>query len=113
MFPAARVADPLTHDMVTPCGLIAPPGVPTVLIEWMPAANVGTITICTGVIAAGIAHPPVPAPPFGTPIIMGCPTVLVGGMPLARWAPSGDSAACGVFLGNPAMMATRTVLVGS
>src|SRR5262249_429567 len=39
-------------------------------------------------------------------------TTLVGGFPLARWAPSLDVGGCGVFLGNPALFATRTTLVG-
>ncbi|HJS50627.1 MAG TPA: PAAR domain-containing protein [Pyrinomonadaceae bacterium] len=109
MFPAARVTDPLTHDMVTPCGTIST-GSPNVQIELMPAAYVTSTVACTGVIAGGIAHPPPPAP---VPIIPpGALFTLINRMPAARWAPSGDIAACGVFLGNPALIATRKTLIG-
>jgi hypothetical protein len=33
-------------------------------------------------------------------------------MPAARWAPSGDIAACGTFLGDPKLTPVRTVLIG-
>jgi uncharacterized Zn-binding protein involved in type VI secretion len=91
--PAARVGDPIGHP-----GTILPPGVPTVLIAGMPAANVGTLALC--------AMPP-PAGPHGSvPIIPpGCPTVLIGGMPAARM---GDMTACGA----PIVMGAPTVLVG-
>ena len=57
MPPAARVGDPTGHP-----GVIAPPGVPTVLIGGMPAARVGDTAAC------------------GAPILPpGCPTVLIGG----------------------------------
>ena len=74
MQPAARVTDPHVCPMVTGVvphvgGPIMPPGVPTVLIGGLPAANVGTLCVCAG-------GPDV--------IAMGSPTVLVGGMPLAR-----------------------------
>ena len=114
MFPAARIADPITHDLTVPCGAILPaPGgpPPTVLIEGMPAATVGCVTACTGVISAGIAHPPPPPTP-PVPIVKGSTTVLIGGMPAARWAPAPDIGGCGVFLGDPKLAATRTVLIG-
>jgi hypothetical protein len=39
-------------------------------------------------------------------------TVLIHGMPAARWVPSGDFAACGVFLGDPKLIAMRKTLIG-
>ncbi len=117
MFPAARKGDPITHDLLVPSGIIGPP--PTgpcpmgpVIIEMLPAAHVGCIAICTGVITGGIVHPPVPVPPFGTPIVKGSMTVLIHGLPAARWSPAPDVAGCGVFLGDPKLAATRTVLIG-
>ncbi len=120
MFPAARKGDPITHDMLVPSGIIGipatgpcpPPVMGPVLIEGLPAAHVGCIAICTGVITGGIVHPPVPVHPFGTPIIKGSLTVMIHGMPAARWSPAPDLAACGVFLGDPKLAATRRVLIG-
>jgi uncharacterized Zn-binding protein involved in type VI secretion len=93
MPPAARVGDPLNHP-----GTVLPPGVPTVLIGGVPAAVVGTQTICT--------MPP-PAGPHGvTPIVPpGSTTVLIGNRPAARL---GDLAGCGqsIVAGAP------TVLIG-
>lgn len=85
-----------------------------VLIEGLPAAHVGCIAVCSGIISGGatIVHPPVPTPPFGTPIVKGSATVLIHGFQAARWDPSGDVAACGVFLGMPPLAATRTTLIG-
>ncbi len=117
MFPAARIADPITHDMLVPSGIIGPPitgpcpkGV--VLIEGLPAAHLNCTAICTGVISVGLAHPPPvpPAPP--PPIILGSTSVMIHGMPAARWAPSGDIGACGVFLGDPKLAALRRVFIG-
>lgn len=117
MFPAARKGDPLTHDMLVPAGVIGPP--PTgpcpsgpVIIEGLPAAHVGCIAICTGATSAGPVHPPLPTPPFGTPIVKGSMTVLIHSMPAARWTPAPDLAGCGVFLGDPKLIATRTTLIG-
>lgn len=111
MFPAARIGDTITHDMIAPCGVIgpAPAGPSTVLIEGMPAATLGCITACTGVISAGLAHPPPPAPGA---IAKGSMTVLIGGLPAARWAPAPDVGACGVFLGDPKLIGTRTTFIG-
>jgi uncharacterized Zn-binding protein involved in type VI secretion len=109
MFPAARVTDPITHDNNVPSGIISGPGVPTVLIEFLPAAVMGNQVACTGVISGGIAHPPMPPLP-NPPIILGCPTVMIGGMPAARWIVS--ITACGAFLGLLPLMATRTVFIG-
>ncbi len=119
MFPAARICDPITHDLLCPSGLIGP-GMPApcpmcasgpVIIEGMPAAHVLCTVVCTGVISAGLAHPPPPAPP-PPPIVMGSTTVFIHGFPAARWFPAPDIGGCGVFLGNPALAATRTVLIG-
>ncbi len=91
MPPAARMGDPTGHP-----GVIAGPGVPTVLIGGKPAATVGTPHTCMFPPPAG-PHPPTPiAPP-------GCPTVLIGGQPAARM---GDLSACGapIVLGEPTVM---------
>jgi uncharacterized Zn-binding protein involved in type VI secretion len=73
--------------------VIGPPGVPTVLIGGLPAATVGTPHICS--FPAG--HPPTAIVPPG------CPTVLIGGLPAARM---GDLAACGapIIMGAPTVM---------
>lgn len=112
MFPAARKGDPITHDMAVSSGVIGPPlsgpcPMGFVIIEFLPAAHVGCTAICGGIISGGIVHPPIT-----TPIIKGSATVFIHGMPAARWAPSGDLAACGVFLGLPPLTPTRTVLIG-
>jgi uncharacterized Zn-binding protein involved in type VI secretion len=114
-FPAARLADPTTHDLLVPSGVIGPPVTPPtqgpVLIEGLPAAYVTCTVVCAGTTSFGPAHPP---PPPGTPvpIVMGTTSVLINGKPAARWAPSGDIGACGVFLGDAKLAAARTVLIG-
>ena len=87
---AARVGDPTGHP-----GVIGPPGVPTVLIAGMPAATVGTPHICS--FPGVVPHPPTAIVPPG------CPTVLIGGMPAARM---GDMSACGapIVMGAPTVM---------
>ncbi len=117
MFPAARIGDPVTHDNLVPSGVIAPPlqGRPmTVLIEGLPAAVVGDFVTCTGALVAGIAHlpqvGPPPAIPPSMPIIKGSFTVLICGMPAARWIV--DLSACGVFLGDPKLLDKRKVFIG-
>ncbi len=112
MFPAARIADPITHDLVVPSGVIGPstPSSGIVMIEGMPAAHVGCTVVCSGVISTGIAHPPPPGMP--PPIVTGSTTVMINGLPAARWFPSGDTGACGVFLGDPKLSAARTVFIG-
>lgn len=117
MFPAARKGDPITHDLIVPSGIIGMPAAgpcpqPPVLIEGMPAAHVGCIAICSGVTSGGPIHPPVPTPPFGTPIVKGSLTVMIHGMPAARWFPAPDLAGCGVMLGMPPLAAARTTLIG-
>jgi len=63
-------------------------GVPTVLIEGMPAATIGNMCVCVG-------------PP--DTIAMGSGTVMIGGMPAARL---GDSTAHGgvIVVGCPTVM---------
>jgi uncharacterized Zn-binding protein involved in type VI secretion len=87
---AARVGDSTGHP-----GVIGPPGVPTVLIAGQPAATVGTPHICS--FPGMVPHPPnAIVPPC-------CPTVLIGGMPAARM---GDLTACGapIVMGAPTVM---------
>lgn len=69
-------------------GPVLPPGYPTVLIGGMPAARVGDMAICTG-------------PPDS--IVTGSSTVLIGGMPAARM---GDTTAHGgaIVMGAPTVM---------
>ena len=69
-------------------GPIIGPGVPTVLIGGMPAAVVGDMAVCTG-------------PPDS--IIKGSATVLIGGKPAARM---GDSTAHGgtIVVGFPTVL---------
>jgi len=90
MPPAARVGDPTAHP-----GVIGPPGVPTVLIAGQPAATVGTTHICA--FPPPAVHPPTPILPPG------CPTVLIGGLPAAR---VGDLTGCGapIILGAPTVL---------
>ena len=85
--PAARVGDPTGHG-----GALGPPGVPTVLIGGMPAATVGTPHVC-----AIPLHPPSAVLPPGAM------TVLIGGLPAARM---GDLAACGapIVMGCPTVL---------
>ncbi|GIV97428.1 MAG: type VI secretion protein [Herpetosiphonaceae bacterium] len=96
MPPAARVGDMHTCPMQTPGvppiphvgGPITGPGVPTVLIAGLPAAVMGDMATCTG-------------PPDS--IIKGSATVLIGGRPAARM---GDQTAHGgsIVLGAPTVM---------
>ncbi len=93
MPPAARVTDMHVCPMVTGVvphvgGPILPPGEPTVLIGGLPAAKVGDMATCTG-------------PPDS--IVSGSGTVLIGGMPAARL---GDSTAHGgtIVLGCPTVI---------
>ncbi len=94
--PAARLTDMHTCPMVTGVvphvgGPITAPGCPTVLIGGLPAARVGDMAVCVGppdaiaigsatvliggMMAARIGDPTV----HGGVIILGCPTVLIGG----------------------------------
>jgi uncharacterized Zn-binding protein involved in type VI secretion len=89
--PAARVTDPTGHP-----GMIAGPGVATVLIGGLPAAVVGDQHACA-------FPPPASHPP--TPLVKGSTTVLIGGRPAAR---VGDLSGCGA----PIVMGLPTVLIG-
>jgi uncharacterized Zn-binding protein involved in type VI secretion len=91
--PAARVTDMHVCPMVTILvphvgGPILPPGCPTVLIGGLPAARVTDMATCVG-------------PP--DIIILGSFTVLIGGMPAARL---GDMTAHGgtIILGLPTVL---------
>jgi uncharacterized Zn-binding protein involved in type VI secretion len=87
MPPAARVTDPTGHP-----GMISGPGVPNVLIGGLPAAVVGDLHAC--------AMPPLAGPHPPTPIVKGSATVLIGGRPAARM---GDLTGCGapIIMGMP------------
>lgn len=91
---AARVGDPTGHP-----GVIAGPGVPTVLCSGMPVAVLGDNHICS------MPPPPGPGPHPPSPIAMGSATVQAGGKPVARM---GDISGCGA----PIIMGDPTVLVG-
>jgi uncharacterized Zn-binding protein involved in type VI secretion len=99
MPPAARISDMHTCPMQTPGtppiphvgGPIVGPGVPTVLIGSMPAAVVGDMATCVGppdTIVKGSATVFIGNKPaarigdstaHGGVIVMGCPTVIIGG----------------------------------
>ena len=99
MKPAARVSDmhvcPMLTPMVPPIphvgGPVLPPGAPTVLIGGLPAATLGSQCLCVGppdVILMGSATVLIQNKPaarmgdstaHGGSIVMGCPTVLIGG----------------------------------
>ncbi len=91
MPPAARILDPTGHP-----GVIAGPGVPTVLITGLPAAVLGDAHAC--------AFPGLPSHPPNV-IASGSLTVLIGGRPAAR---VGDMTACGA----PIVFGAPTVLIG-
>jgi uncharacterized Zn-binding protein involved in type VI secretion len=99
MMPAARITDMHVCPMVTPGvppiphvgGPIMPPGGVTVLIGGMPAARMGDMAVCVGppdsiVKGSGtvmIANMPAArlgdSCAHGGVIVVGCPTVLIGG----------------------------------
>jgi uncharacterized Zn-binding protein involved in type VI secretion len=99
MMPAARITDMHVCPMVTPGvppiphvgGPIMPPGGVTVLIGGMPAARMGDMAVCVGppdsiVKGSGtvmIANMPAArlgdSCAHGGAIVVGCPTVLIGG----------------------------------
>ena len=90
---AARVSDmhvcPMVNGTVPHVGgPILPAGCPTVLIAGMPAARLGDMCLCSG-------------PPDS--IIKGSSTVQIGGMPAARM---GDSTAHGgmIVIGCPTVL---------
>jgi hypothetical protein len=115
MFAAARKGDPLTHDLLVPSGIIAPPIIGPcpagmVIIEGLPAAHVTCSAVCVGTIIVGVVHPPPPGPP--PPVLSGSLGVMIHNKPAARWAPSGDIAACGSFLGDMKLLPMRRVFIG-
>lgn len=97
--PAARLMDMHVCPMQTPAvvpiphvgGPIMGPGMPTVLIGGQPAATVGDMCTCVGppdVIVKGSATVLIGGKPaarmgdttaHGGSIVVGCPTVLIGG----------------------------------
>lgn len=94
--PAARLTDMHTCPMVTGVvphvgGPVSGPGAPTVLIGSLPAARVSDMLVCVGppdVIAKGSATVLIGGLPaarlgdqtaHGGVIVLGCPTVLIGG----------------------------------
>ncbi len=100
MPPAARLTDFHQCPLTTPAGPaqiphvggpIAGPGAPTVLIGGLPAAKVGDAAICVGppdAIVKGSMTVKIMAMPaarmgdktaHGGTIVLGCPTVLIGG----------------------------------
>jgi len=111
MFPAARVGDMLTHDMIVPSGVIFGPP-PPVVIEGQPAAHVTMECICSGAINQGAVHPPMPPVGPNPKIVTGSMTVLINNQPAARWVMSMDLTSCGAFLGLPPLIPTRTTLIG-
>ncbi|GGG15057.1 type VI secretion protein [Dokdonia pacifica] len=96
MKPAARLTDfhecPMSTPAVPPIphvgGPITGPGAPTVLIGKLPAARVGDMAICVG-------------PPDS--IVSGSSSVMIGGMPAARM---GDATAHGgnIIIGEPTVL---------
>jgi uncharacterized Zn-binding protein involved in type VI secretion len=97
MKPAARLGDMHTCPLVNPGpvphvgGPIAGPCVPNVLIGGIPAATIGDMCICVGPpdsIAMGSSKVMIGGKPaarmgdttsHGGVIVVGCPTVLIGG----------------------------------
>ena len=96
MRPAARVGDmhvcPLVTGSVPHVGGVAlPPGAPTVLIGGMPALRLGDLLTCSGppdTLIMGSATVLIDDKPaarlgdrtaHGGGIIVGCPTVMIGG----------------------------------
>lgn len=94
--PASRVGDPHVCPMLTPGvppiphvgGPIVVPGAPTVLVASMPAATIGSMCVCVG-------------PPSS--VIKGSVTVLMGSKPAARM---GDNTAHGgvIMMGAPTVL---------
>lgn len=86
---AARVGDPTGHP-----GVLTGPGIPTVLIAGVPACTLGDLHTCS-------FPPPAVHPP--SPVSKGSATVLLAGKPAAR---VGDMAGCGapIILGAPTVL---------
>ena len=99
MPPAARITDMHTCPMQTPAlppiphvgGPVIGPGVPTVLIGKLPAAVLGDNCVCVGppdAIVQGSATVMIGGKPavrlgdtsaHGGAVVLGCPTVIIGG----------------------------------
>lgn len=99
MPPAARITDMHVCPMVTPGlppiphvgGAVVGPGVPTVLVGKLPAAVIGDTCVCVGppdTVAMGSATVMIGGKPaarvgdacgHGGSIVLGCPTVMIGG----------------------------------
>ena len=92
MPPAAKVTDVTTHG-----GTIIGPGVPTVLIEGMPAAVATDNHVC--------ALPPNAHQPTVSIFPAGSATVFIGGKPALR---VGDTCICGAA----SAVGAPTVLIG-
>lgn len=92
MPPAARITDVSTHG-----GTIVGPGVPTVLIEGVPAAVAGDTHTCV--------LPPQSHAPTVSPFPLGSTSVLIGGKPALR---VGDTCICGAG----AAVGAPTVMIG-
>jgi uncharacterized Zn-binding protein involved in type VI secretion len=90
MPPAARITDPSGHP-----GMITGPGVPNVLIGGLPAAVLGDMHTC--------AMPPLAGPHPPSPLVKGSVTVLIGGRPAVRL---GDLSGCGapIVMGHPTVL---------
>jgi len=75
--------------------MITGPGVPNVLIGGLPAAVVGDLHAC--------AMPPLAGPHPPTPLVNGSVTVLIGGRPAVRL---GDMSGCGapIVMGHPTVL---------
>ena len=84
---AARITDPSGHP-----GMISGPGVPNVLIGGLAAAVQGDLHTCAMPTPAG-PHPP-------SPLVKGSVNVLIGGRAAMRM---GDLAGCGapIVMGHP------------
>ena len=87
-----RVGDSTNHG-----GTVVGPGVPSVLVEGMPAATMGDLHVC--------ALPPNSHQPTVSPFIAGNATVLVAGKPVVTTT---DSCGCGAM----AVIGSPTVSVG-
>ena len=92
MPPAARITDVSTHG-----GTIVGPGVPTVLIEGVPASVAGDTHTCV--------LPPQSHVPTVSPFPLGSTSVLIGGKPALR---VGDTCICGAG----AAVGAPTVMIG-
>jgi uncharacterized Zn-binding protein involved in type VI secretion len=75
--------------------MITGPGVPNVLIGGLPAAVLGDLHTC--------AMPPLAGPHPPTPLVKGSVTVLIGGRPAVRL---GDMSGCGapIVMGHPTVL---------